>query len=354
MKEITYPKIVYWTLFIILLIASLIVIWPFFYVVIGGMILAYIFYPIYKRVLKKIKKDWIAALVTSLLIILVFSVLAVLVVNLFANEAYVTYILLKQNLATVTTSQITCGESGIKCSVINYFSKIVGDSHVSLYINNALAKAATYMIDKATNFIISIPTLALDLFIMLFIMYYTFKDGEKLVKKVWLILPLKKDHQAKIGKRVEEIINSTIYGSIVVSLIQGVVAVIGYYIFGLHSPLILGIATAFAALLPSIGTALIWLPASLVLIIDGLSSTSTTTVFNGIGLLIYGLLIISTIDNLVKPKLIGNRAELHPAFVLLGVFGGLITFGFIGLVLGPLLLALFVTFVEIYEETEFE
>jgi predicted PurR-regulated permease PerM len=354
MIGITYTKIVYWTLFVVLLIASLIVVKPFIYVTLAGMVIAYIFYPIYRRILKKIKREWVAALITSILLILLVTAIIILVVDLFVNEAYVTYILLKQKVATITASQIVCEDSGIKCSVLNYYSKTIGNPRVSIYMNNALAKGAEYLINLATNFIVSIPRLLLDLFILLFVMYYTFKDGDKLVKKIWLILPLKKDHQAKIGKRVSDIINSTIYGAIVVSAIQGVVALIGYYFFGLSSPIILGILTALSAIVPGIGSALVWLPASLILIADGISSGSNTVVFNGIGLMVYGLVLISTIDNFVKPKLIGNRAQLHPAFVLLGILGGLMMFGLIGVILGPLILALFVTFVEIYEETEFD
>ncbi len=354
MKEITYPKIVYWILFVLLLVASLIVLRPFIYPVIGGILLAYIFHPIYKKIFKKLKRNWVAALIISLSIILVFTILTVIIADLFANEAYVTYVMLKQKVSTITTINIVCNESSVKCSILNFYSKTVGDPRVSIYINNALGKTTTYAVNWATDFIVSVPQLVLNLFIMFFVMYYTFKDGETLVKKIWLIFPLKKDHQEKIGKRVTDVINSTIYGSIVVSIIQGATALIGYYVVGIHSSVILGIATAFAALIPAIGTALVWIPASLVLIADGLTAGNNTIVFNGIGLMLYGLLVVSTIDNFVRPKLVGDRARLHPALVLLGVLGGLAMFGTIGLFLGPLILALFVTFVEIYEETEFE
>jgi predicted PurR-regulated permease PerM len=354
MKEITYSKSVYWILFVLLLVVSLIVLRPFIYPVIGGMLLAYIFYPLYKKIFKKLKRDWVAALIISLSIILIFTILMIIIADLFANEAYVTYVLLKQKVSSITTINIVCNESSIKCSILNFYSKTVGDPRVSIYITNALGKATTYAIDWATNFIVSIPQLVLDLFIMFFVMYYTFKDGETLVRKVWLIFPLKKNHQEKIEKRVTDIINSTIYGEIVVSIIQGATALIGYYVVGIHSSVILGIVTAFAALIPTIGTALVWVPASLVLISDGLAAGNNTTVFGGIGLMLYGLLVVSTIDNLIRPKLVGSKAQLHPALVLLGVLGGLAMFGIIGLFLGPLILALFVTFIEIYEETEFE
>lgn len=354
MKEISYQKIVYWVLFLILLIVSLIVIKPFILIVLTGMIIAYIFYPVYLKILKKFKRKWISALITSILIILIFSIPITIIAHLFINESYVTYIVLKQKIYTVFSSEIVCEESGIKCAVVNYFTGLFQDSRFNVYLNNALGKAATYMIEQATNFVVSVPKKILELFILLFVMFYTFKDGDKLVKNFWLILPLKKEHQQKIGKKVTDIINSTIYGTILVSVVQGIIAAVGYWIFGVGSPLILGIVTAFAALLPVVGTALIWVPAFLFLIINGISTGNNTAIFNGIGLLIYGVVLISSVDNLVKPAIIGSRARLHPALVLLGVFGGLAMFGIAGIILGPLVLALFTTFIEIYRETEFK
>ena len=107
---------------------------------------------------------------------------------------------------------------------------------------------------------------------------------------------------------------------------------------------------AFAALIPFVGTPIIWLPAALYRFSNGLASGNNWKITSGIILFLYGALIISTIDNFLKPKIIGDKAEVHPILVLLGVLGGLKLFGIIGIIIGPVILAVFKMVVEIYEE----
>jgi predicted PurR-regulated permease PerM len=107
---------------------------------------------------------------------------------------------------------------------------------------------------------------------------------------------------------------------------------------------------AFAALIPFIGTPIIWMPAALYKIFNGLTANNNSAITQGVLLMLYGVLIVSTIDNLLKPKIIGNKAKVHPIFVLLGVLGGLKLFGVIGLVIGPVILAVGTIIVRIYEE----
>ena len=108
------------------------------------------------------------------------------------------------------------------------------------------------------------------------------------------------------------------------------------------------------ALIPYFGTAIIWLPAALNFIFIGYLQNDNSSTIRGIVLIIYGIFVISSIDNILKPKMIGAKAKVHPILVLLGVLGGLSLFGFIGLILGPIMLALLMTFVDIYEEEKAE
>ncbi|MFQ5620928.1 MAG: AI-2E family transporter, partial [Candidatus Nanoarchaeia archaeon] len=141
-----------------------------------------------------------------------------------------------------------------------------------------------------------------------------------------------------------------IYGSLVIALIQGALGALGFMIFGVGSPILWGLVMSLFALVPFIGTPIIWGPAGLLLVIDGFVDGQTNLVAKGIGLLIYGTLVISTVDNILKPKLIGKKAKIHPIVVLIGVLGGLSLLGFVGFVVGPLVLALFEALIEVYEK----
>jgi predicted PurR-regulated permease PerM len=137
---------------------------------------------------------------------------------------------------------------------------------------------------------------------------------------------------------------------LIIAVIQGTLGGIGFFIFGLPTPLLWGLVMTFAALVPYIGTSIIWIPASLMLIFNGYVEGSTTLVVRGFLFMLYSALIVGTIDNILKPKIIGSKGGLHPVLVLLGVVGGLKFMGFIGVVIGPILFAILVAFIKIYEE----
>jgi predicted PurR-regulated permease PerM len=106
----------------------------------------------------------------------------------------------------------------------------------------------------------------------------------------------------------------------------------------------------FLALFPIIGTPLVWVPAALIKLMDGVINNEAGTIAAAIGLLLYGIFIVSSIDNILRPKIIGNHAKVHPWIILMGVLGGLLMFGFIGLIIGPLILTTFVILSELYAE----
>ncbi|MBN1157727.1 AI-2E family transporter, partial [Candidatus Woesearchaeota archaeon] len=194
-----------------------------------------------------------------------------------------------------------------------------------------------------SGFLLSIPGRILDTFIALFTMFFLLIEGESLVKQFWSIALFKEKHRDLIMKKLGEVSFAVVYGSIVVSLVQGVVAGIGYFIFGLKSPIVWGALTAVAALVPIVGTALVWVPVSVSHALLGLISQDMARFWNGLGLFVYSMIVVSNTDNLIKPKIIGSRSNVHPVVVLVGVIGGLKVFGILGFVLGPVVLALCVT-----------
>jgi len=127
------------------------------------------------------------------------------------------------------------------------------------------------------------------------------------------------------------------------------VGTLGLYIFGIKSPLVWGIIMVIACMIPFVGAPVVWFPLGVFKVIIGLNSGNNYETIMGIGLLAYGFIIVSSIDNLIRPKIIGDRARIHPTIILLGILGGLAIFGFIGIVVGPLILSLFLTFAEIYK-----
>ena len=154
--------------------------------------------------------------------------------------------------------------------------------------------------------------------------------------------------------KFSEVTSAVLYGNISTALMQGILGGLGFWIIGMSSPILWGFVMMLFALVPYFGTAIVWLPAALNLIFIGYLQNDNSSTIRGIILVAYGILVISSIDNILKPRLIGAKGKVHPVLVLLGVLGGLSLFGFIGLILGPVMLALLMTFVGIYEEEKAE
>ena len=160
--------------------------------------------------------------------------------------------------------------------------------------------------------------------------------------------------RSKTKKRLisefREITNSVIYAQLFVAMVQGIVGAIGFYIFGIPFPILSGVLIAFFALIPFIGTSLIWVPASLYLILSGYFSKDYWILGKGIGLFLYGLFIIATIDNILLAKIVKAKANVSPIIVIIGVIGGASMFGIIGIFIGPILLPLLITYFETFKE----
>lgn len=320
--------------FIAVFILAIVLVKPFITALLGSFVLAYVFYPVYKRILHIVKYKQIAAFLMSLFVVLALSVPLIFAANAMLNEANQMFFGLKQiDFSTIDEQYLA-----------HYFGENVD---IASYTKDVLNKLSIGILKDIENFILALPEKILALFVMLFVMYYLFKDGAELVEGIKNELPLRERYKKQIARRFSEVIYATIYGVLVTAIIQGIIGIIGMYIFGVSSPLLWGILMTIAAMIPVGGTALVWLPLSLYQFFTGY-------IFDGVGLFLYGLLIISTIDNIIKPNLIGGRGKIHPALVLLGVLGGLKIFGLIGVIIGPLALAILVVFYDLYKSEQNE
>lgn len=137
-------------------------------------------------------------------------------------------------------------------------------------------------------------------------------------------------------------------GQIVVGIVQGTLAWAGFLFLGVPNPVLWGFLTALISIIPLLGAVLIWFPIDIYLFIMGYM---TGEYWRAIALLVYGIFVISTIDNILKPKIVGQRAKIHPLVILFGILGGIQLFGIPGILIGPLVLTLFDLVIEIYRET---
>lgn len=354
MKKEEYFKYFFLALFALVAYASYRIAQPFIGAILASFVLAYTFYPVYRWLVKRIKSPAVSGIIVSL--VLVFLLIAPLFffANTIVTDARVGYLLIKQKITSGNIFGVACPENteSLACKLTGPLKNVLSDPTTNVYLQESISKATTFVLKQVSDFLISIPSIALNLVVTFFLMFYLFIDGERLIYRARKLIPISIKHQNHIIKKLQDVTFAVVYGSLIVALIQGALGGLGFWMFGVGSPIIWGLLMALLALVPLVGTAVIWLPAGVYLIVLGSSSGDTATVWRGIGLLLWGVLVVSTIDNILKPKIIGERAGVHPGLILIGALGGLATIGFIGFVVGPLVLALLKTFVDIYEKEE--
>jgi predicted PurR-regulated permease PerM len=179
--------------------------------------------------------------------------------------------------------------------------------------------------------------------LVMFSMFYLFRDGEGLRHTLYGILPLQRIQSRQITIRTRDMIAATIYGVLVISAIQGTLGTVIFWILGLPSPLLWGVVMFFLSMIPMAGSFLVWVPAALYLAFTG------EYVRAGI-LAGWGILVIGSIDNFLSPKLVGQRTRLHELLIFFAVLGGLEVFGVLGLVLGPVVVAVTLALIEMVRQ----
>ena len=188
-----------------------------------------------------------------------------------------------------------------------------------------------------------ISTFTIDMFVIIFVLYFMLIGGNKMEQYIKDILPFNDVNTQHVCHEVDLIVRSNAIGIPVIAIIQGTIATVGYLIFGVHDVILVGILTCFATVIPVVGTALVWVPVAILLAIKG-------HWFGAVGIMAYGVLVVAQSDNLTRFILQKKMADIHPLITIFGVVIGISMFGFMGVIFGPLILSLFVLFVNMFKQ----
>jgi predicted PurR-regulated permease PerM len=184
-----------------------------------------------------------------------------------------------------------------------------------------------------------------EIFFVIFTMYYLFRDGHKIVNALPDVLPLERAQSEKILARTREVISASLYGVLVIAFIQGALGGLMFWILGLPSPLVWAVVMMLLSMIPMAGAFVVWVPAAIFLAVSGFW-------VKAIILTAWGALVIGTVDNFLRPKLVGEKTKLHELFIFFSVLGGLKVFGILGIVLGPVVLAITLALLDVFRQVE--
>lgn len=334
-----YSTHAFYILFGASIILSFFIIKPLLIPILTSVAIVYILTPLHRLIRSKIKNTSLCAAISSTIVIFFFTIPLLLTINILSNETYVLYILAKQGVAGGFLENIQCPEisQGILCQLREFTTS----QQFITVAKSTLEKVNATSVELISSYIISVPTMLMNIFLTLFLTFFLFRDGEVMLERLRDLISLNEHHQKHLYNKLGGMVHAVIYGNIITAIIQGVVAAVGYIITGVTSPITWGILTALLSFTPFLGTALVWLPLAIIKYLQG-------EIVSAGGILLVGI-VISLIDNIIKPKIIGDRTQIHPVIIILGIIGGVALFGFIGIIYGPLILAVFSAFLNIYE-----
>jgi len=321
---------------------------PFLEPIFWAIVLAMVFYPAFRKLRSiLVKKGFLPAMLMTLLVILVIVIPFTLLLVSLANEVVRTYQSLQE---MIKTGQLLAYlESLRKIPVVETIWVSV-DQSLGLsqtepldFLLKNIETISTFLLDQSSKILKGLSTFVISFFFTLLSLYYLFKDGDHLFLRLKEIIPAPPKERDLLIRRFADMVNATIYGGLFVAIVQGALGGLSYWVLGLHSPILWGTAMAFLSFIPIGGTALIWVPTSIILFIEG-------AFLEGIILLAIGVFVIGMADNFLRPLLISSRTDIHPLLLFFAVLGGIQAFGLIGLVAGPLVATLCLTLIEMYAQ----
>jgi len=319
---------------------------PFLSSIIWAILLAMIFYPLFQKLQRLLKKkEFLSALIMTLLVLIVIVLPFTLLMVSLASEVVDGY---HQMEEMIKTGQLQAYLERMKeIPILTWILARLGQyidlsqmDPLPLLLKN-LQKISTFIFNQTATLLRGFSTFIAGFFFTLLSLYYLFKDGSRFFNGLKEIIPLSSKEKDLLIQRFKDMIYATIYGGILIAIIQGLLGGLSFWVLGLPSPIMWGTAMALLSFIPIGGTALIWAPAGILLLIGG-------AVLKGLLLLGLGVFVISMVDNFLRPFFISARTNIHPLLLFFAVLGGIQAFGLIGVVAGPLVATLFLTLIEIY------
>lgn len=323
----------FWVLFAVAGVLAYFIFAPYVATLFMGLVLAIVLQRPYQYVLSRLDgRTTLAALTTTLLTFVLVLIPVFLISSLLAGEVVSAYNLLTQS-GSGTLSSITHWVNSL-------IQPIVGTSF-EINLTSLVEVVLQFISANVNGLFMGVASMLFDAMLMLVALFFFLRDGGKLKKfaEDWSPLPVGCDED--ILDKMSNAVTTVVKGTLAVAVVQGALTGIGLMLFGVPGALLWGVVATFVAILPMFGTALIFVPAALFLLFSG-------SIFAGIGMLLWGVVLVSNIDNVLRSIFLKKKLGLHPLIVFLSVLGGLAFFGPVGFIAGPVVVSLFFVLLELY------
>ena len=288
----------------------------------------------------------IASLVTCIILALLILIPLASLVSIIANQALEFSGVVRDGLQNGQLWQWVDAKANALHAWLLHLKLPVPSQQIKLdqIILTVLTKASEFVYSNAIGLLKGFTYFFLDLILVLFIAFFMFIQGDDFIEEIKKLSPLDRAHNEEIVYETESTIKATLWGTVIVAFAQGILGGVGFWIFGLPQPAFWGTVMIPAAVIPVVGSSIIWGPAAIYLLVTG-------HVGSGIGLILWGGVLVSVIDNILKPVLMKGTHSTPTVFILFSILGGIAYFGIIGFILGPLILSFLLSLLRIYQKT---
>jgi len=316
---------------------------PFYGAVLWATVVAVIFAPVHRRLVTRMRgRRGLAAAVTVLIIIAMVILPLAMVSASLVKEA-------SSLVGKIQSREYDFGSylqqifDALPAWVTSLLQRLdlTDFSAIRENLASGLVKGGQVLAPQALSLGMNTFDFVIGLGIMLYLLFFLLRDGGALAERIREAIPLHGDQKAALFTRFAEVVRATVKGGILVAIAQGTLGGLAFWFLGIHAPLLWAVLMAFLSLLPAIGSAFVWVPVAVYFLATG-------AVWSGIGLILYGVLVVGLVDNLLRPFLVGKGSKLPDYVVLISTLGGIEVFGLNGFVIGPLIAALFMVSWQIF------
>ncbi len=302
--------------------------------------------PLYRRLvwLLRGRRALAAGLVCLVLGVLITLPLFALV-NIIAKQALELYISVSTGLKSEQAWQQLSG----KWELVRDYAEYLGlplpeQANLEQVLETVLTQVSQFIYSNAISMVRGFTFYFLNLLLILFLAFFMFLEGDTFIAELTKLSPLDETHNQEILRVTETTIKATLWGTLIVALVQGVLGGTGFWLFKVPEPIFWGTMMTVASILPVVGPGIIWVPGVIYLYFRGESGLAAA-------LLLWGALLISLVDNVLRPFLIKGVQSTSTALIFLSILGGVTYFGMVGFILGPLLLSFLLSLLRIYQRT---
>lgn len=316
---------------------------PFYGAVLWATVIAVIFEPLCRRLLTPLggRRGLAAALTVLIIIAIVILPLAMIATSLVQEASgLVTKIQSREYDFGSYLQKIFDALPAWATSLIERLN-LQSLSTLKQWLASGLMKGGEVLAPQALSLGMNAFEFMIGFGIMLYLLFFLLRDGEALVGRIKEAIPLHDHRKSALFTRFADVVRATVKGGILVALAQGTLGGIAFWFLGIHAALLWAALMAFLSLLPAIGAGLVWMPVAIYFLATG-------AIWQGIGLVLYGVLVIGLVDNVLRPFLVGKDSKLPDYVVLISTLGGIEVFGLNGFVIGPLIAAMFMVSWEIF------